>query len=709
MKCNWALPVAAALAGRALAAPCTQPVENCQYPDQLGHGAANAIGATSDENPEAGLAVRDNFVLEAGGTVNALCWWGFYLDFAAEADCGPGGVPDVFTVTYYTNVPGCDNGTPGPIKAGPFDVTATLGKAQTGNLIPSDFGDMVEYGYTATHPSVPVVAGECVWIEVRNDTTGSAPSCIWLWSTAPSAAEGGLGDGVSWQNDNLRDFDLAFCLNEPLGDPTNCNLMIDPGCQGAVNPCDEESPDPGCADACCCSLVCAEPGLAFCCDVVWDAACVEIALELCTNCGELGTGDCFEANFTPYCDDTCGGDAPCFGCCQRVCSADPFCCGDGDPPAWWDGWCAFQATQVCMCQPAQVPVNDDCADAIAIGLGDTPLDNTCASAGGPDHAQCTDGYLAGLGLDIWYTYTANFTGQLLVSTCDQVDYDTQLAVYEGCDCGALSDPPLGCSNDGAVCSGGSSLVVVDVVAGNCYTIRVGSSFLASSGTGTLTLSSEIPEPCDLDASIPPQALPEGEACGENTNGGCDNAPDPAAFTTVQADDIVHGTGWADGSFRDTDWYELVVTNQVEVTLTVEAEFPVVVGFAETTAPGSGDCDDATGYVVPSASAPACAEASVTLLLTAGTWWPFVAPNTGEGFPCPQGGPSPNDYILSISASAPCPWDCEAVPDGSVGVTDFLALLAQWGQIGTSCDFDTGGPGVGVGEFLDLLAYWGPCP
>ncbi|MHC4590088.1 MAG: hypothetical protein ACYTAQ_12355, partial [Planctomycetota bacterium] len=354
---------------------------------------------------------RDNFVLEAGGTVNALCWWGFYLDFAAEADCGPGGVPDVFTVTYYTNVPGCDNGTPGPIKAGPFDVTATLGKAQTGNLIPSDFGDMVEYGYTATHPSVPVVAGECVWIEVRNDTTGSAPSCIWLWSTAPSAAEGGLGDGVSWQNDNLRDFDLAFCLNEPLGDPTNCNLMIDPGCQGAVNPCDEESPDPGCADACCCSLVCAEPGLAFCCDVVWDAACVEIALELCTNCGELGTGDCFEANFTPYCDDTCGGDAPCFGCCQRVCSADPFCCGDGDPPAWWDGWCAFQATQVCMCQPAQVPVNDDCADAIAIGLGDTPLDNTCASAGGPDHAQCTDGYLAGLGLDIWYTYTANFTGQ----------------------------------------------------------------------------------------------------------------------------------------------------------------------------------------------------------------------------------------------------------------------------------------------------------
>ena len=100
---------------------------------------------------------------------------------------------------------------------------------------------------------------------------------------------------------------------------------------------------------------------------------------------------------------------------------------------------------------------------------------------------------------------------------------------------------------------------------------------------------------------------------------------------------------------------------------------------------------------------------MTSLLSAGTWWPFVAPDTGEGFPCPQGGPSPNDYILSISGRPPCPWDCEAAPDGSVNVTDFLALLAQWGQIGTSCDFDTGAPGVGVGEFLDLLAYWGPCP
>jgi hypothetical protein len=65
-------------------------------------------------------------------------------------------------------------------------------------------------------------------------------------------------------------------------------------------------------------------------------------------------------------------------------------------------------------------------------------------------------------------------------------------------------------------------------------------------------------------------------------------------------------------------------------------------------------------------------------------------------------------VLSVIDCAPdCPWDCQATPDGSVNVSDFLALLAQWGQQGTSCDFD--GYGVGVIDFLAVLAHWGPCP
>ena len=57
----------------------------------------------------------------------------------------------------------------------------------------------------------------------------------------------------------------------------------------------------------------------------------------------------------------------------------------------------------------------------------------------------------------------------------------------------------------------------------------------------------------------------------------------------------------------------------------------------------------------------------------------------------------------------CPWDCGGSYDGQVSVVDFLALLAQWGQVDTSCDLSLGDPGAGINEFLTILAHWGPCP
>jgi hypothetical protein len=56
--------------------------------------------------------------------------------------------------------------------------------------------------------------------------------------------------------------------------------------------------------------------------------------------------------------------------------------------------------------------------------------------------------------------------------------------------------------------------------------------------------------------------------------------------------------------------------------------------------------------------------------------------------------------------------CDLNGDGSVGVNDFLILLAAWGPCGdcNNCpvDFD-GDCSVGVTDFLQLLAHWGPCP
>ena len=56
----------------------------------------------------------------------------------------------------------------------------------------------------------------------------------------------------------------------------------------------------------------------------------------------------------------------------------------------------------------------------------------------------------------------------------------------------------------------------------------------------------------------------------------------------------------------------------------------------------------------------------------------------------------------------CDWDCGDDNDDDVGIIDLLALLSQWGMVGTSCDRDGLG-GVGIGDFLGLLGNWGPCP
>jgi hypothetical protein len=67
----------------------------------------------------------------------------------------------------------------------------------------------------------------------------------------------------------------------------------------------------------------------------------------------------------------------------------------------------------------------------------------------------------------------------------------------------------------------------------------------------------------------------------------------------------------------------------------------------------------------------------------------------------------NGNDIPDECEPPCPGDIDG--DGSVGVTDFLDLLAAWGpNPGHPADIDGDG-NVGVTDFLELLASWGPCP
>ena len=67
----------------------------------------------------------------------------------------------------------------------------------------------------------------------------------------------------------------------------------------------------------------------------------------------------------------------------------------------------------------------------------------------------------------------------------------------------------------------------------------------------------------------------------------------------------------------------------------------------------------------------------------------------------------DDIFFIAPPPAPCPWDLDC--DGTVGITDFLDLLAAWGpNPGHPADFD-GDSIVGITDFLILLGNWGACP
>ena len=70
--------------------------------------------------------------------------------------------------------------------------------------------------------------------------------------------------------------------------------------------------------------------------------------------------------------------------------------------------------------------------------------------------------------------------------------------------------------------------------------------------------------------------------------------------------------------------------------------------------------------------------------------------------------SPTAGAQAIGGNCP---DCQAVPDGMVGVPDLLALLSQWGGCIEDCSCDLDGCNcVGVPDLLQLLAAWGmQCP
>lgn len=205
------------------------------------------------------------------------------------------------------------------------------------------------------------------------------------------------------------------CDEMPTDDGSSGDDTTDTGVDGGT--CCAAQEEPGCSNAEVEACVCAEDD--FCCEMMWDAMCVQAAVATCNAqcgappndccaategagcglddvqecvcaidsacCDEAWTGTCAALGVTD-CDNSCPGieikgEG---GCCEPTaapgcddlsiqlctCALDPFCCDQE-----WDGLCIEQATLQCDAG-CKLPAGDCCEANVTPGCEDKAV-QTC--------------------------------------------------------------------------------------------------------------------------------------------------------------------------------------------------------------------------------------------------------------------------------------------------------------------------------------------
>ncbi|NNF44599.1 MAG: hypothetical protein HKO59_10325 [Phycisphaerales bacterium] len=315
-----------------------------------------------------------------------------------------------------------------------------------------------------------------------------------------------------------------------------------------------------------------------------------------------------------------------------------------------------------------------------------------ASTGHADTCDETDDCDDSPANDIAWRIAFPRDAEYIISVCD-ASFDSVLSLGTTPCAGDIA------MNDDAVGCGTASEIRATLAAGTYELLLEGFS---GGDCGAFTLN--IRELCSPLVDNPDATL-ELEACGDDTNGGC-NA-EPPVFEAIACDTTVRGTGWHDTLTRDTDWYELVLAEPTTVTLTGVAERASwTFGFIN-----EQTCDD--DISIDGAVFQPCfmqEAAVVSTRLAAGTWWIISAPQSASPVVIPCG--DLDTYELTVSCGEPCVPSLVGDTDGD-GFTDFndlLNVLASWGVCSGSCagDVDCSGD-VGFIDLLRVLANWNPPP
>lgn len=332
-----------------------------------------------------------------------------------------------------------------------------------------------------------------------------------------------------------------------------------------------------------------------------------------------------------------------------------------------------------------------CETAVVALDGDNAYDNTAGTLD-MDYTGLCD--MGPFGTDfnfhtVWFTWVAATTDTYTVSNCNLAGgVDTRFSAQTDCTAASV----VACNDDGAGCANFSSIMTFSATAGTTYYIAVGVYDLATAGgPGTMNISVGggggggggcgsggdccVANPgtlgcidttccdtvCAADAyccatewdqicadqaaamctacgagscTLPPFGQAEVEACGGDSNGGCNagGASEPMSFPVT-----IGGSYWSSTATRDTDWYSFTTTEGTEITATLYSNIPAFCALVDATA-----CT-----IVGGVSTGNCPSSLLTACVGPGSYYIVALPSGFLDFPC--GGAIGNDYTLELSA------------------------------------------------------------
>jgi len=239
-------------------------------------------------------------------------------------------------------------------------------------------------------------------------------------------------------------------------------------------------------------------------------------------------------------------------------------------------------------------------------------------------------YYGSLSPDVVYEYYATHTFAAVIDLCFS-EYDTKVYVYEN---EYTPGAPLACNDDSPGCgpSGYRSWLMTEFVWGNTYYIVV-DGYGGDCGDYQLSITDYLPcalcEPGGLGETEPHCMDPVNDV----DNGGCNSDPPVFDYLYPSNEQIyfcgtsgtydVGGGGW-----RDTDWYQIDLALESEITFEAHANFPLRIGIVD----GREGCENVSTFY-SYVDVTTCESAELSETLAPGTWWLWVGPHVFEDVYC----------------------------------------------------------------------------